>query len=145
LHLVDEPLAAIAVPLAVPGLHLHDLTALARDRHLGLAAQLVVATAAGALRPGAADYRRVRSRRAGASKRAGGRAPQTGVALGIQVVSFAAGAQGTGADIMKRIAAPMVGDMVPSTVLTLVAIPAIYSLWREREVSRRETVDHPSD
>jgi Cu(I)/Ag(I) efflux system membrane protein CusA/SilA len=37
---------------------------------------------------------------------------------------------GTGADVMKRIAAPMVGGMVTSTVLTLVVIPAIYLLWR---------------
>ncbi len=42
--------------------------------------------------------------------------------------------QGTGADVMKRIAAPMVGGMLTSTVLTLVVIPAIYSLWKEREV-----------
>ena len=41
---------------------------------------------------------------------------------------------GTGADVMKRIAAPMVGGMVSSTILTLVVIPAIYSLWREREL-----------
>lgn len=46
--------------------------------------------------------------------------------------------QGTGADVMKRIAAPMVGGMLTSTVLTLVVIPAIYSLWKEREVRRRE-------
>ncbi len=39
---------------------------------------------------------------------------------------------GTGASVMKRIAAPMVGGMVSSTVLTLVVIPAIYALWRER-------------
>ena len=32
---------------------------------------------------------------------------------------------------MKRIAAPMVGGMVSSTVLTLIVIPAIYSLWQE--------------
>ena len=38
---------------------------------------------------------------------------------------------GTGASVMKRIAAPMVGGMVSSTVLTLVVIPAVYSLWRE--------------
>jgi len=42
--------------------------------------------------------------------------------------------QGTGADVMKRIAAPMVGGMVSSTVLTLVVIPAAYSLWRERAI-----------
>ena len=41
---------------------------------------------------------------------------------------------GAGADVMKRIAAPMVGGMLTSTVLTLVVIPAIYSLWKERLV-----------
>lgn len=45
--------------------------------------------------------------------------------------------QGTGADVMKRIAAPMVGGMLSSTVLTLVVIPAIYSLWKEWELSRK--------
>ncbi len=44
--------------------------------------------------------------------------------------------QGTGADVMKRIAAPMVGGMVSSTVLTLAVIPAIYSLWREHGIRR---------
>jgi Cu(I)/Ag(I) efflux system membrane protein CusA/SilA len=43
--------------------------------------------------------------------------------------------QGSGADVMKRIAAPMVGGMLTSTLLTLVVIPAIYSLWKERELS----------
>jgi Cu(I)/Ag(I) efflux system membrane protein CusA/SilA len=43
---------------------------------------------------------------------------------------------GTGADVMKRIAAPMVGGMVSSTLLTLIVIPAIYSLWKEWEVKR---------
>ncbi|MBI4283531.1 MAG: efflux RND transporter permease subunit, partial [Chloroflexi bacterium] len=37
---------------------------------------------------------------------------------------------GTGADVMKRIAAPMVGGMVTATILTLAVIPAIYALWR---------------
>src|SRR4030095_9800925 len=40
---------------------------------------------------------------------------------------------GAGASVMKRIAAPMVGGMISSTVLTLVVIPAVYSLWKERE------------
>jgi len=46
---------------------------------------------------------------------------------------------GAGASVMKRIAAPMVGGMVSSTVLTLVVIPAIYSLWKERQVRALET------
>jgi copper/silver efflux system protein len=45
-------------------------------------------------------------------------------------------AHGAGADVMKRIAAPMVGGMVSSTVLTLMVIPAAYSLWKEWEVRR---------
>jgi Cu(I)/Ag(I) efflux system membrane protein CusA/SilA len=46
---------------------------------------------------------------------------------------------GTGADVMQRIAAPMVGGMVSSTVLTLLVIPALYSLWRERQVVPRRS------
>jgi Cu(I)/Ag(I) efflux system membrane protein CusA/SilA len=48
---------------------------------------------------------------------------------------------GTGASVMKRIAAPMVGGMISSTLLTLLVIPAIYSLWRQQEVKveRSET------
>ena len=42
---------------------------------------------------------------------------------------------GTGASVMKRIAAPMVGGMVSSTILTLVVIPAVYSLWKQRELA----------
>jgi Cu(I)/Ag(I) efflux system membrane protein CusA/SilA len=41
---------------------------------------------------------------------------------------------GTGASVMKRIAVPMIGGMVSSTLLTLLVIPAIYSLWKEREL-----------
>lgn len=42
---------------------------------------------------------------------------------------------GAGASVMKRIAAPMVGGMVSSTILTLLVIPAVYSLWRERQLA----------
>ena len=37
---------------------------------------------------------------------------------------------GTGSEVMRRIAAPMVGGMVSATVLTLIVIPALYLLWR---------------
>src|SRR3989454_1876540 len=40
--------------------------------------------------------------------------------------------QAAGASVMTRIAAPMVGGMVTSTVLTLIVIPVIYYLWRRR-------------
>jgi len=46
---------------------------------------------------------------------------------------------GTGASVMKRIAAPMVGGMISSTVLTLVVIPAVYSVWKEWLVRRTLT------
>jgi Cu(I)/Ag(I) efflux system membrane protein CusA/SilA len=38
---------------------------------------------------------------------------------------------GTGSEVMKRIAAPMVGGMVSATILTLIVVPAIYGLWKE--------------
>lgn len=41
---------------------------------------------------------------------------------------------GAGAEAMHRIAAPMVGGLVTSVILTLEIVPAIYSLWRGREV-----------
>jgi Cu(I)/Ag(I) efflux system membrane protein CusA/SilA len=44
--------------------------------------------------------------------------------------------RGTGADVMKRIAAPMVGGMISATLLTLVVIPAIYLIWRRFQVAR---------
>ena len=37
---------------------------------------------------------------------------------------------GAGGSTMRRIAAPMIGGMVSSTILTLVVIPAVYSLWK---------------
>ena len=37
---------------------------------------------------------------------------------------------GTGSQVMKRIAAPMVGGMVSATILTLIVVPAIYGLWK---------------
>jgi len=39
---------------------------------------------------------------------------------------------GTGSDLMKRIAAPMVGGLVTSFVLELLVYPAVYFLWRGR-------------
>ncbi|MDH3334540.1 MAG: CusA/CzcA family heavy metal efflux RND transporter, partial [Gammaproteobacteria bacterium] len=41
---------------------------------------------------------------------------------------------GTGSEVMRRIAAPMVGGMVSATLLTLVVIPALFLLWRQREI-----------
>lgn len=41
---------------------------------------------------------------------------------------------GTGSEVMRRIAAPMVGGMVSATILTLVVIPSLFLLWRKREL-----------
>ena len=43
---------------------------------------------------------------------------------------------GTGSEVMKRIAAPMVGGMVSATILTLIVVPAIYGLWKEWELPK---------
>ncbi|RYU57183.1 efflux RND transporter permease subunit [Methylolobus aquaticus] len=44
---------------------------------------------------------------------------------------------GTGSEVMRRIAAPMVGGMVSSTLLTLIVIPAIYALVKEYAIKRQ--------
>jgi len=43
---------------------------------------------------------------------------------------------GTGSEVMQRIAAPMVGGMLSATVLALLVIPAVYFLWKRREIKR---------
>jgi Cu(I)/Ag(I) efflux system membrane protein CusA/SilA len=43
---------------------------------------------------------------------------------------------GTGADVMKRIAAPMVGGLVTSFVLELLVYPPVYLLWKGRDLPR---------
>jgi len=42
----------------------------------------------------------------------------------------------TGTRVMKRIAAPMVGGLLSSTVLTLVIVPAVWFLWRKGQLKR---------
>lgn len=44
-------------------------------------------------------------------------------------------AHGTGAEVMQRIAAPMVGGMITSTILTLLVIPVLYFIWRRRQLA----------
>ena len=43
---------------------------------------------------------------------------------------------GTGSEVMRRIAAPMVGGMVSATILTLIVIPALFLIWRGRGTAR---------
>ena len=44
---------------------------------------------------------------------------------------------GAGADVMKRIAAPMVGGMFSAALLALLVIPALYALWQKRRLGLR--------
>ena len=46
---------------------------------------------------------------------------------------------GVGSEVMRRIAAPMVGGMLSATVLTLVVIPATFSIWRGYQISKHES------
>lgn len=41
---------------------------------------------------------------------------------------------GTGSEVMRRIAAPMVGGMVSATLLTLVVLPAVFFIWKQRSI-----------
>ncbi|PMN65322.1 efflux RND transporter permease subunit [Enterovibrio norvegicus] len=43
--------------------------------------------------------------------------------------------EGTGSEVMQRIAAPMIGGMASALLLTLLVIPAIFKLWKKRELS----------
>ncbi len=45
---------------------------------------------------------------------------------------------GTGADVMKRIAAPMIGGMVTAPLLSMFVIPVLYAMWRWRTVKQRQ-------
>ena len=47
---------------------------------------------------------------------------------------------GTGSEVMKRIATPMVGGMVSATLLTLLVVPAIYGLWKEWDLPKDNSV-----
>ena len=53
--------------------------------------------------------------------------------LGLVPIMFSTG---TGADVMKRIAAPMVGGIGTSTILELLIYPAIYMLWKQRDFTK---------
>jgi Cu(I)/Ag(I) efflux system membrane protein CusA/SilA len=50
---------------------------------------------------------------------------------------------GTGSEVMRRIAAPMVGGMVSATILTLIVIPALFLLWRRSSLQLHEPVKIP--
>ena len=53
-------------------------------------------------------------------------------------------AKGTGSDMMKRIAAPLVGGLITSTFLTLEVIPVVYTYRRQWQIKHkhREPENH---
>ena len=55
-------------------------------------------------------------------------------ALGLLPIMWSSG---TGADVMKRIAAPMVGGVITTAVVVLFVFPAVYTIWRGFELRRR--------
>jgi Cu(I)/Ag(I) efflux system membrane protein CusA/SilA len=50
---------------------------------------------------------------------------------------------GAGSEVMQRIAVPMIGGMVSSTILTLVVIPAIYALVKQTTLPRASVQESP--
>ena len=58
--------------------------------------------------------------------------------FGLILVMFSTGA---GSDIMKRIAAPMIGGLVTSLLLELLIYPAVYMVWRQRHLPGSKQVD----
>ena len=61
------------------------------------------------------------------------RMPVGTMLLGLVPIMFSTG---TGADVMKRIAAPMVGGIGTSAILELLIYPAIYLLWKQRDFKK---------
>jgi Cu(I)/Ag(I) efflux system membrane protein CusA/SilA len=49
---------------------------------------------------------------------------------------------GTGSEVMSRIAAPMVGGMVSAIVLTLLVLPAVYLLWRTTQLTQEKAEEN---
>ena len=52
-------------------------------------------------------------------------------------------ATGSGADVMKRVAAPMVGGLITSAFLTLEMIPVIYTYWRYAQLKKSQRTGTP--
>jgi Cu(I)/Ag(I) efflux system membrane protein CusA/SilA len=49
--------------------------------------------------------------------------------------------EGTGSELMQRIAAPMVGGMITAPLLSLFVVPAIYLLWKRRQLSLQKSLN----
>ena len=64
------------------------------------------------------------------------------IIMGLLPIMWSAG---TGSDVMKRIAAPMVGGVVTSAIMELAVYPAIYLLWKGRKFKRDNLLLFPED
>jgi Cu(I)/Ag(I) efflux system membrane protein CusA/SilA len=52
-------------------------------------------------------------------------------------------AEGPGAEIVRRVAAPMLGGLVTSAFLTLELVPVLYTMWRTRQLARARREGRP--
>ena len=52
-------------------------------------------------------------------------------------------ADGAGAEIMKRVAAPMLGGLATSAFLTLEVLPVLYTIWRTSQLRRAQRLGLP--
>jgi copper/silver efflux system protein len=52
-------------------------------------------------------------------------------------------AEGAGAEIMRRVAAPMLGGLLTSAFLTLEVLPVLYTIWRHRQLLRAQRTNTP--
>jgi Cu(I)/Ag(I) efflux system membrane protein CusA/SilA len=52
-------------------------------------------------------------------------------------------AEGAGAEIMKRVAAPMLGGLVTSAFPTLEVLPVLYTMWRYHQLRRSQRTGTP--
>ena len=50
---------------------------------------------------------------------------------------------GAGAEVMKRVAAPMLGGLLTSAFLTLEVIPVLYTIWRTRQLQSAQQAESP--
>ncbi|HVR21295.1 MAG TPA: efflux RND transporter permease subunit, partial [Polyangiaceae bacterium] len=52
-------------------------------------------------------------------------------------------ADGAGSEILRRVAAPMLGGLVTSAFLTLEVLPVLYTMWRSRQLRLAERTGRP--
>jgi Cu(I)/Ag(I) efflux system membrane protein CusA/SilA len=52
-------------------------------------------------------------------------------------------AEGAGAEVMRRVAAPMLGGLATSAFLTLEVLPVLYTIWRHRQLRRSQATGVP--